>query len=89
MGRVPIARHLLALLPPELSSLRAPAAEAHTTEYMHYRLFFVAWEALERVQTCQALERPQMTVDTRAAWLGDYTVRLCFSLFGGERDMES
>ena len=33
------------------------------TEYMHYRQFFGAWEALERVASCQALETPQALFD--------------------------
>lgn len=42
---------------------------------MHYRQLFMVWEALKRVVECQALEVPQMTKDTRAAWLSDYKVR--------------
>lgn len=34
----------------------------------------MVWEALDRVVECQALEVPQMTMDTRAAWLSDYKV---------------
>ena len=64
---------MLSLLPPELGSIREPDVQA--TEYMHYRQFFMVWESLDRVVECQALEAPQMTIDTRAAWLSDYKVR--------------
>ncbi|KAF7797289.1 hypothetical protein EIP86_008484 [Pleurotus ostreatoroseus] len=69
-GRVQVAKTLLSLLPPELGSIREPDVQA--TEYMHYRQFFMVWESLDRVVECQALEAPQMTIDTRAAWLSDY-----------------
>ncbi len=64
---------MLGLLPPELSSIREP--EERAVEYLHYRQFFMVWETLERVVECHALEVPQMTKDTRAAWLSDYKVR--------------
>ena len=44
------------------------------TEYMHYRQFFVVWEAPARVVECQALEAPSMNRETRVAWLDDYKV---------------
>ncbi|KAJ3559201.1 hypothetical protein NM688_g483 [Phlebia brevispora] len=69
-GRVQVAKTLLSLLPPELGSIRGPEEQA--LEYLHYRQFFMVWEALDRVVECQALEVPQMTMDTRVAWLSDY-----------------
>ena len=68
-----MAKSVLELLPPELSSIKDP--EERSNEYIHYRQFFQVWETLDRVVECQALEVPQMTKDTRAAWLSDYTVR--------------
>src|SRR5258708_34156500 len=61
------------MLPPELGAITAP--EEGGAEYLDYRQFFIAWETLERVTECQALEAPQMSRDTRAAWLKDYGVR--------------
>ena len=72
-----MARLLLDLLPPELAAIGAP--EERAAEYLDYRHFFIAWETLERVAECQSLEAPQMSRDTRAAWLRDYTVRVRFS----------
>ena len=69
-----LAKSVLELLPPELSSIKYP--EDRSNEYIHYRQFFHVWETLDRVVECQALEVPQMTKDTRAAWLSDYTVSL-------------
>jgi hypothetical protein len=68
-----VARLLLDMLPPELAAIGTP--EERAAEYLDYRQFFIAWETLERVTECQALEAPQMTRDTRAAWLKDYGVR--------------
>lgn len=45
---------------------------------MDYRHFFIAWETVERVTECQALEAPQMSRDTRTTWLRDYGVRAIF-----------
>ncbi len=61
------------MLPPELAAISTP--EERAAEYLDYRQFFIAWETLERVTECQALEAPQMSRDTRAAWLKDYGVR--------------
>ncbi|KIP04648.1 hypothetical protein PHLGIDRAFT_109298 [Phlebiopsis gigantea 11061_1 CR5-6] len=69
-GRVQVAKAALELLPPELSSIKDP--EELSNEYIQYRQFFQVWETLDRVTECQALEVPQMTKDTRAAWLSDY-----------------
>lgn len=65
-----MAKAVLDLLPHELASLRH--SDVNATEYLHYRQFFQVWEALDRVTECQGLEVPQMTMDTRAAWLDDY-----------------
>ncbi|KAI0259467.1 nuclear pore protein 84/107 [Gloeopeniophorella convolvens] len=70
-GRVNVARLLLNMLPPELAAIGTPPERA--TEYMDYRQFFIVWETLERVAECQTLEAPQMSRDTRAAWLKDYS----------------
>ena len=67
-----MAKTVIELLPPELGSIRDP--EELATEYMHYRQLFMVWETLKRVVECEALEVPQMTKDTRAAWLSDYKV---------------
>ena len=81
------------MLPPELA--RIPAPEDRSTEYLHYRQFFVIWDMFDRVIECQALEAPQMSRDTCAAWLRDYRV-LCQILLstysvayqlGGEQDL--
>lgn len=74
-----MAKLVLNLLPPELASIREP--EERAIEYLHYRQFFIVWEALDRVIQCQALEGPQMTIDTRAAWLSDFKVRCELSRF--------
>jgi nuclear pore complex protein Nup107 len=71
-GRVNAARLLLDLLPPELTAISTP--EDRAAEYLDYRQFFIAWETLERVKECQALEAPQMSRDTRGTWLRDYGV---------------
>jgi hypothetical protein len=43
-------------------------------------VFFIAWEMLERMTECQALEAPKMSQNAHAAWLKDYGVRaLLFS----------
>ncbi|KAI0086032.1 nuclear pore protein 84/107 [Irpex rosettiformis] len=69
-GRLKVAKSLLEVLPTELASIREP--EERSVEYMHYRQFFMVWETLNRVVETQALEVPQMTKETRAAWLSDY-----------------
>ena len=71
-----MARLLLDMLPPDLAAIGTP--EERAAEYLDYRQFFIAWETLERVAECQALEAPPMSRDTRAAWLRDYTVRVPF-----------
>ena len=76
-GRVQVAKTVLDMLPAELNAMREP--EGRATEYMHYRQFFIVWEALARVTECQALEATQMTKDTRLAWLSDYKVGISFS----------
>jgi len=72
-GRVNVARLLLDMLPPELAAIGTP--EERAAEYLDYRQFFIAWETLERVTECQALEVPQMSRNTHATWLKDYGVR--------------
>lgn len=72
MGRVQVAQLLLGMLPAELASIGEP--EERATEYLHYRQFFTIWEALERVVECRAMEVPQMSRETRAAWVKDYSV---------------
>ncbi|EKM50986.1 uncharacterized protein PHACADRAFT_177673 [Phanerochaete carnosa HHB-10118-sp] len=69
-GRVQVAKTMLDRLPTELSTIRHP--EERATEFLHYRQFFMVWDALERVVETQALEAPQMTRETRAEWLADY-----------------
>jgi nuclear pore complex protein Nup107 len=77
-GRVNVAHLLLDMLPPELAAISTP--EERAAEYLDYRQFFIAWETLERVTECQALEAPQGSRNTHAAWLKDYGVRaLLFS----------
>ena len=73
-GRVNVARLLLDMLPPELATITTP--EERTAEYLDYRQFFIAWETLERATECQALEAPQVSRDTRTAWIRDYGVRV-------------
>ena len=68
-----MARLLLDMLPPELAAINTP--EERSAEYLDYRHFFIAWETVERVTECQALEAPQMSRDTRTTWLRDYGVR--------------
>ena len=72
-GRVNVARLLLDMLPPELAAIGMP--EERAAEYLDYRQFFIAWETLERVTECQALEAPQMSRNAQATWLKDYGVR--------------
>jgi nuclear pore complex protein Nup107 len=69
-GRVNVARLLLDMLPPELAAIGTP--EERAAEYLDYRQFFIAWETLERVTECQALEAPQMSRNTQATWVKDY-----------------
>ncbi|KAK7436197.1 Nucleoporin nup84 [Stygiomarasmius scandens] len=69
-GRVQLGQKLLSMLPPELSSIPEPDEQA--TEFLHYRQFFDIWETLERITQCQALEVPNMSRETRTAWLSDY-----------------
>lgn len=76
-----MARLLLDMLPPELSAISTP--EERAAEYLDYRQFFIAWETVERVAECQTLEVPQMSRDTRAAWLKDYGVRGSFFVILG------
>jgi hypothetical protein len=64
------------MLPPELAAIGTP--EERAAEYLDYRQFFIGWEMLERVTECEALEGPQMSRDTRAAWVKDYGVRVLF-----------
>ena len=73
-----MARLLLDMLPPELAAISTP--EERSAEYLDYRHFFIAWETVERVMECQALEAPQMSRDTRATWVKDYGVRALFYL---------
>jgi nuclear pore complex protein Nup107 len=69
-----VARLLLDMLPPELAAISTP--EERAAEYLDYRQFFIAWETLERATECSELEAPQVSRDTRAAWIKDYGVRL-------------
>lgn len=69
-GRVQVAKSVIEVLPTDLSTIRDP--EERATEFLHYRQFFMVWDALERVVETQALEAPQMTRETRAEWLADY-----------------
>lgn len=78
-GRVNVARLLLDLLPPELAAISAP--EERVAEYLDYRQFFIAWETLERVTECQALEAPQTSRNMHTAWLEDYGVRALLFFF--------
>lgn len=71
-GKIHVAKVLLGMLPRELASMQDP--EERATEYLHYRQFFIAWDALMRVAECRTLENPQMAKDTRLAWLEDYKV---------------
>jgi len=69
-GKVHIAKIVQGMLPNELAAIRDP--EELATEYLHYRQFFTAWDAMQRVVECRVLENPQMAKDTRRAWLEDY-----------------
>jgi nuclear pore complex protein Nup107 len=64
------------MLPPELAAIGTP--EERAAEYLDYRQFFIAWETLERVTECQALEAPQVSRNTHATWVKDYGVRALF-----------
>ncbi|KAJ8474879.1 hypothetical protein ONZ45_g15800 [Pleurotus djamor] len=70
-GRVSAAQQLLSVLPPDLASISEP--EEWATEYLHYRQFFVVWEALHQVVECESLESPQMNRESRNSWLKEYT----------------
>jgi nuclear pore complex protein Nup107 len=50
------------------------APEEREAEYLDYRQFIITWEMLKRVTECQALEAPQMSRNTHAAWLKDHGV---------------
>ena len=69
-----IAKSVLDLLPRELTTIREP--EERAMEYMHYRQFFMVWDALERVVECEEIEVTHVNKDSRDAWLEDYKV--CF-----------
>ncbi|GJE90630.1 nuclear pore complex protein [Phanerochaete sordida] len=69
-GRVQVAKSAMEQLPTELNTIRDP--EERSIEFLHYRQFFMVWDALERVVETQALEVPQMTRESRAEWLADY-----------------
>jgi nuclear pore complex protein Nup107 len=69
-----VARLLLDMLPPELAAINTP--EERAAEYLDYRQFFIAWETLERATESLALEAPQVSRDTRSAWIRDYGVRM-------------
>jgi nuclear pore complex protein Nup107 len=76
-GRIQAAQNLLGLLPPELASIDEP--EEIATEYLHYRQFFLIWDAIARVVECQSQEvsftQGQGTAafrDARAAWISEY-----------------
>jgi len=64
------------MLPPELATITTP--EDRTAGYLDYRQFFLAWETLERATECLALEAPQVSRDTRTAWIRD---TVCMFLF--------
>lgn len=67
-----IAQELFSMLPTELALIAEP--EVRSTEYLHYRQFFVIWETFERIVECQALDVPHMNKESRFAWLQDYIV---------------
>jgi len=77
-GRVQVAQSLLALLPPELTSVAEP--EEVATEYLHYRQFFVIWEMVARIVEYQAEESSMAvhgaTRDAKTAWVTEYRVCL-------------
>jgi nuclear pore complex protein Nup107 len=70
---VQLAQTLINMLPPELAAIECP--EEISTEYLHYRQFFIIWDALAKVVDCQALDMPGMNREARAAWLKDYRVK--------------
>ncbi|CAL1702971.1 unnamed protein product [Somion occarium] len=74
VGRLPLAKAFLKTLPPQLNTLREPEVQA--TEFLHYRQFFMVWEALDRVVQFEALGESDMASQTRAAWLEDYKILL-------------
>jgi nuclear pore complex protein Nup107 len=61
------------MLPPELAAIDTP--EERAAEYLDYRQLFIAWETLERATECLALEAPQVSRDTRTAWIREFEVR--------------
>ena len=69
-----LARTLLEMLPPELTTIGEP--EECATEYLHYRQFFMIWDTLARVVEYQAMDVPGMGREARTAWLADYKVNL-------------
>ena len=71
-----MARLLLDVLPPELATITTP--EDRPAGYLDYRQFFLAWETPKRATECQALEVPQVSWDTRTAWIRD---TVCMFLF--------
>lgn len=72
VGRVKIAKTVLDMLPRGLSSMREP--EDRAMEYMHYKQFFIVWEAVERVIQSQSVEVSHIDKESRLAWLEDYRV---------------
>ncbi|KAJ3474231.1 hypothetical protein NLI96_g12576 [Meripilus lineatus] len=70
VGRVKIAKTVLDMLPRGLSSMREP--EDRAMEYMHYKQFFIVWEAVERVIQSQSVEVSHIDKESRLAWLEDY-----------------
>ncbi|KAF9448694.1 hypothetical protein P691DRAFT_800405 [Macrolepiota fuliginosa MF-IS2] len=69
-GRVQLAQRLLEMVPPELASISEP--EDRATEYLHYRQFFLIWEALEKVVECQSVHVPGVTKEENTTWLTEY-----------------
>jgi nuclear pore complex protein Nup107 len=59
-----------------LTSIAEP--EEVSTEYLHYRQFFVIWEILDRVVEYQAEESTMAvhgaTRETKMAWVAEYRV---------------
>ncbi len=74
-----MAKSVLDMLPRELSAIREP--EERAMEYMHYRQFFIVWDALERVEECEGVEVTHVNKDSRTAWLEDYKVRIFMIIY--------
>ncbi|PCH39069.1 hypothetical protein WOLCODRAFT_110522 [Wolfiporia cocos MD-104 SS10] len=73
-GRIGMARKVLSELPPALAAVQKP--RVHALEYLNYRQFFVAWEAIEQLQTRQALEHVHRGPEAHAMWIRDLQILL-------------